>query len=148
MMRRQVPTFARQHGFSLLEAIVALTIFSICVLALYGWLSVNVNALARVEASQRRTDDGRLALAMLEAVNPMAEPQGERALPGGVLVRWRSREVVPPGPGVGPAGNPLIFDLGLYDLDVEVLRNGRETSRFGVRRAGWKSARSLDFDAP
>lgn len=141
------PARMLQSGFSLLEAIVALTIFSICVLALYGWLSVNITALSRVDASQRRTGDGRLAMAVLEPVNPMAEPRGERHLPGGVEIRWQGREVVAPKPGVGPAGNPLIFDLGLYDLDVEVLRQGRETSRFSVRRAGWATARRLDFNA-
>lgn len=142
-MNRRMPPQARVRGFSLLEAIVALTIFSMCAVALYGWLATNVRALGRVEAQQALVRDGRAALAVLESVNPMAEPRGERSLPGGLQVRWSSRELVPPRPGKGPGGNTLVFDLALYNLDVEVLRDGRETTRFTVRRAGWKAARTL-----
>jgi len=140
--RRRLPR-RRSGGFSLLEAIVALTIFSMTAVALYGWLATNVRALGRVEAQQAEVRDGRAALAVLESVNPMATPRGERSLPGGLQIRWTSRELVPPRAGKGPAGNTLVFDLALYNLDVTVLRDGRETTRFTVRRAGWKTARTL-----
>lgn len=144
MMGGRSPGFPRDcRGFSLLEAIVALTIFSICAMALYGWLAVNVNALGRVEARAIAVRDGRAALAALESVNPMDEPTGERALPGALVVRWEAKELVPRKPGVGPAGTPLIFDLALYQLDVRVMRSGREVNRFAVRRAGWATAREL-----
>ena len=133
---------SRARGFTLLEAIVALTIFSICAMALYGWLAVNVRALGRVEASNSAVRDGRAALAALEPVNPMVEPEGTRRLPGGLEVRWTSA-VADRKPGMGPAGNPLIFDLALYDLDVRVTRQGREVNRFTLRRAGWVTARAL-----
>lgn len=137
----------RGRGFTLLEAIVALTVFSICAMALYGWLAVNVNALRRVEARAASVRDGRTALALLEAVNPMAEPKGERALPGGLLVRWTSKEIVAPKPGVGPSGSPLVFDLALYDMEVRAVRAGREANRFVVRRAGWETVRTLRDDS-
>jgi general secretion pathway protein I len=134
-----------QRGFTLLEAIVALTIFSICAVALYGWLAVNVDALGRVGKRSAALDDDRAALAVLEPVNPMAEPRGERILPGGVSVRWTGK-VVDRRSGASPAGTPLIFDLALYDLDVQVRRDGKEVDRFTVRRAGWVAARTLDDD--
>ena len=132
-----------QRGFSLLEAIVALTIFSMSAMALYGWLSVNVNALSRVEARSAAVRDGRTALAVLEAVNPMAEPQGTRRLPGELEVRWTSREIRPRQSAKGPAGNTLVFDVALYELTVTVLRGQREVNRFSLRRAGWETARSM-----
>lgn len=143
---RFAPVPRRARGFTLLEAIVALTIFSICAIALYGWLAVNVRALARVEARSHALQDGRVALAVLERINPMAEPSGERALPGGLVVRWEGREIVDREPGVGPSGNQLVFDLALYELDVHVLRAGREENRFTLRRTGWEAARSLHDD--
>ena len=133
----------RSQGFSLLEAIVALTVFSVCAVALYGWLATNMRALGRVEAQQARVRDGRAALAVLESVNPMEEPRGERRLPGELAVRWTARELIRPKPGKGPGGNTLVFDLALYNVDVEVLRAGAETNRFTVRRAGWKTARTM-----
>jgi general secretion pathway protein I len=144
-VRRGAASRHRQWGFTLLEAIVALTVFSICAMALYGWLAVNVDALGRVESRSAALRDGRAALAMLEPVNPMAEPRGQRALPGGLSIRWTGT-VVDHKPGLSPAGTPLIFDLALYDLDVQVLRDGRQVNRFTVRRAGWVTSRTLNND--
>jgi general secretion pathway protein I len=142
-MTRATPGSARaQGGFTLLEAIVALTIFAICAMALYGWLAVNVNALLRTGARSDALRDDRVALAVLEPVNPMAEPKGERILPGGLSVRWSGKEIDRRS-SVSAAGTPLAFDLALYDLDVEVRRGNRRVDRFTVRRAGWVTARTL-----
>jgi general secretion pathway protein I len=138
----------RQSGFSLLEAIVALTIFSLCATALFAWLSVNVNALDRVQANRTRVGDGRTALALLEGVNPMKEPSGERELPGNLVVRWTARELVPRKPAISTTNSPLVFDIALYALDVRVTRAGHETSRFTLRRAGWETARTLGDGTP
>ncbi|WP_282276974.1 prepilin-type N-terminal cleavage/methylation domain-containing protein [Stenotrophomonas sp. PS02297] len=135
-----------QAGFSLLEAIVALTIFSICAMALYAWMSVNQTTLVRVQARDAAVRDGRAALAVLELVNPMAEPTGNRKLPGGLEVRWSSSEIVPRAPGMGASGNMLAFDLALYEMEVSALRKGREVTRFKMRRAGWKTARTMRDD--
>jgi hypothetical protein len=86
--------------------------------------------------------DDRVALAVLEPVNPMAEPKGERILPGGLSVRWSGKEIDRRS-SVSAAGTPLAFDLALYDLDVEVRRGNRRVDRFTVRRAGWVTARTL-----
>ena len=141
------PMPARMAGFSLLEAIVALTVFSICAMALYGWLAVNQNALVRVQARDMAIRDSRSALEALETINPMAEPEGERVLPGGLVVHWTSEEIAERQEGKGPSGVPLVFDLALYELDVQVMRDGREVNRFAVRRAGWETVRTwLDED--
>ncbi len=132
-----------QSGFSLLEAIVALTIFSICAMALYAWMSVNQTALVRIQARDAAVRDGRTALAALELVNPMTEPAGSRKLPGGLELRWNSNEIVPRAPGMGPGGNRLVFDLALYEMDVSALRHGRLIARFKVRRAGWETVRTM-----
>lgn len=133
-------------GFSLLEAIVALTIFSICAMALYGWLAVNQSALIRVQARDAAVREGRSALAVLETVNPMAEPTGERELPGDVVVRWTSTEIVERQPGTSSSGSQQVFDLALYEMDVRVLRAGRDINQFSVRRAGWETVRTMHHD--
>jgi general secretion pathway protein I len=132
----------RQAGFTLLEAIVALTVFAICAMALYGWLAVNVNALVHAGNRSDALRDDRAALAVLDPVNPMAEPKGERALPGGLSVRWTSR-AIDRRTGISPSGTRNAFDLALYDMDVEVRRDGKAVDRFTMRRAGWVTARTL-----
>ena len=44
---------ARQRGFTLLEAIVALVVFTMGAFALYGWLSTNVITLDRIRERQQ-----------------------------------------------------------------------------------------------
>lgn len=136
----------RQAGFSLLEAIVALTIFSICAMAMYAWMSVNQTALIRVQAHDAAVRDGRAALAALELVNPMAEPEGSRELPGGLEIQWSSDEIAPRTPGKGAAGNMLAFDLALYEMKVSASRHGRVVADFRVRRAGWETVRKMRDD--
>lgn len=134
-----------QGGFSLLEAIVALTIFSICVMALYAWMSVNQTTLVRIQARDAAIRDGQAALAVIELVNPMEEPAGSRALPGDLEIRWTSEELVERAPGMGMAGNELAFDLALYNVDVSAWRGPRKVAEFSTRRTGWVTARkSLD----
>ena len=56
----------RQGGFSLLEAIVALTIMATCLLALYAWLSTSTFALGRARDSALALQDARVAQAIVE----------------------------------------------------------------------------------
>lgn len=136
---------AMSRGFTLLEAVVAMTIFSMAALALMGWLSVNIQAIAHAEAHAAALDDARAGLALLETINPLLEPEGERALPG-LTMRWTSKPVVERRSGKGPSGGTTIFDLALFDVRVELQHEGRPPQSFTVRRAGWEAVRPVDPD--
>ena len=145
MMRRATPSVHGQAGFSLLEAIVAMVIMATGLLALYAWLSTNTQSLIRVQEHAHTLEDARSALALIETVNPMKEPTGERAL-GDMVVSWTSHPVVDRrhGTGWGTDTTPTVFDLGLYEMEVQVLRGTRQVKTFTVRRAGWEAVRALD----
>ena len=130
-----------QAGFSLLEAIVAMTVMATSLLALYGWLSSSTIALNRVNAQSRALEDARTAISIIEAVNPMLEPQGTREIEG-VTVRWESKPVADRRSGRSRAGSATAFDLGLYELKVVVMRGPRTIKEFEIRRAGWESVRT------
>lgn len=135
----------RQRGFSLLEAIVALTIMATCLLALYAWLSTSTLALNRVRANAAALADARAAMAVVETINPMAEPNGSRELPP-LEIRWKSRPLTNLRLGMSPAGGATQFDFRLYALDVEVLRDNRLVRDFSVRKTGWAAARPVAAD--
>lgn len=141
-MSRDRPGPRRQAGFTLLEAIVALTIMATTLLALYGWLSTNTMALNRTRDVARSLQDARAGLAVVETVNPMAEPRGDRKLPP-LDVRWVSRPVVERRTGMSRAGTPTQFDLSLYEMDVQVFRDDVLIREFTVRKAGWVAARPI-----
>lgn len=134
-----------QRGFSLLEAIVAMVVMSTAMLALYGWLSSSVLGINRAQANALALQDSRAALALIETVNPMLEPRGERTV-AGLTVQWTSTEVAPRRSGRSRAGMPTLFDLALYEVQVDVARNGRPVRSFALRRAGWEAVRALGED--
>ena len=136
---------SHQKGFSLLEAIVALTIMATCLLALYAWLSTSTLALNRVRTNADALADARAAMAIIETVNPMAEPNGKRELPP-LEIRWKSRPLTDLRLGMSPAGGATQFDFRLYMLDVEVLRDNHTAREFSVRKTGWVVTRRVAPD--
>lgn len=134
-----------QRGFTLLEAIVAMVVMATALLALYSWLSTSTLGLRRAQAQAQALEDARTALALVEDVNPMHEPQGERAVPP-LLVRWQARPVTDRRQGLSRAGMPTQFDFILYDMRVEVLRDGSPVRDFSFRKAGWEAARPVNLE--
>lgn len=134
-----------QQGFSLLEAIVALTIMATCLLALYAWLSSSTLSMQRVRDNALGLQDARAALAILETINPMAEPDGQRELPP-LTIRWKAIPVSNLRMGMSATGTATQFDFRLYDLDVEVLRNEHIVRDFHLRKTGWVVARPIPLD--
>lgn len=130
----------RPSGFTLLEAIVAMAIFAVGVLALYQWQAVSLDAMRRVERSVARVEAGRDALEMLRAVNPMLEPRGRVAL-GDRTVAWVAEPLEPVRVGRSQAGYPSLFDVALYELDVTISDRAGEINRFKLRQVGFKQVR-------
>ena len=129
-------------GFTLLEAIVALVVFTVGAFALYGWLSTNILTLNRISERQQIESTMRSALDLIRRTNPMETPVGQRDV-GNLTVSWTSVPVEPPRPNVFQDGMPGIFNVGLYDATVHVLRDGREVHVFHVRQVGWKQMRTV-----
>ena len=135
----------RERGFTLLEAIVAMVVMATSLLALYSWLSTSTLALNRAHAQSRSLEDARSARALLEDVNPMTAPRGTReAAP--LSVRWQAGALTERRPGLSSVGFPTQFDFVLYEMQVEVHRDGRLVREFSFRKAGWEIARPINME--
>ena len=129
----------RRSGFSLIEALVALTIAALVLGAIFE-LQIQmargqqraVDAIEQVAAQEN-------ALAVTRTLNPMATPAGEIALPEGDTIRWTS---VPRGEPVINAGFPAgdgLYSVQLFTLTVEVQRRtGRSPAPMVFDRLGWR----------
>jgi len=135
----------RQHGFTLLEAIIALVIFSMGAFALYGWLSTNLHTLARVDAGRETLALQQAALDVVRTLNPMATPSGRREIADAVI-EWDSELVEPARRGRSQVGGETLFELGLYQLDVRVLQGGHEVAQFPVRQVGYRQVATLELE--
>lgn len=144
-MRGSVAGARGTRGFTLLEAIVALVVFTMGAFALYGWLATNVKTLERIQARREVANLRLSALDTMQLVNPMSEPAGRRAV-GLFEVRWTSRALAPPRQSVTQVGLPTLFQVGLFEVDVRVLSQSREVDRFTVRHVGYRQVGKLELD--
>jgi len=134
----------RADGFSLLEAIVALAILTAAGLALFAALHGALRGLDRADAAARLDTVTGNALALLETRNPMLEPEGEAVL-GDYRVEWRATPVEPVREGLTDYLQPGLFDVGLYDIELLISRDGRIERRLTLRRVGYRQVRQPEF---
>ena len=134
----------KSRGFTLLEAIVAMVVFSLGAFALYGWLSTNIITLNRIRSLQEQEVAFASALDLVRRSNPMKAPAGKRDI-GDMTVTWTSKPIEDTKPGVGQSGTPGLYQMGLYTVYVRVTRNGRPIGNFYVRQVGWAQVRKMEL---
>ena len=147
MSRRRggIPHARGSLGFTLLEAIVAMVIFSMGAFALYGWLSTNTITLQRIADRRQAAELRTSALEMMRLVNPMEEPSGQRDV-AELRIAWIARPIAPPRASVTQIGLPNLFQVGLYQTEVRVLRDGELRDEFQLRQVGSRQAHALELD--
>lgn len=129
----------RRTGFSLIEALVALTIAAL-VLGTIFELQIQM-----VRGQQRATDaidQVRMqenAIALTRDLNPMAEPEGRIDLQGGDTIRWSSEPKTAVRRNAGFPGGDGRYEVQLYTVTVEVQRaQGRSPTPLVFDRLGWR----------
>lgn len=135
-----------QSGFSLLEAIIAMTILATSGVALLSWYSTTFEGLIRLEAVQEKhqlMDD-------LDAYFSTLNIQGEtrqKIQVNGFDVTWESVLVEPVQRGRSGTGGLSNFDLGLYDVSVQIDRNDRDIGGYQMRLVGYKKVRNISDES-
>ncbi len=107
-----------QSGFSLLEAIVALTLLAVAGLALFSWINASFDGLLRADTAQARAQAQSNAIAYIQTINPMVRPSGETKL-GSLSISWLAKEIAPKvKPSAESPDGTGNFIVALYDIDV------------------------------
>jgi general secretion pathway protein I len=145
-MRHFPRRHARQRGFSLIEAVVALTLIATLGATLFAWVANSLSALARVEQAAAE-DAARLnVLAYMHTVNPMQRPQGSADF-GDLRIEWRTRALQPPQDQIGQSGGVGLYQVGLYETRVTATRPGESATWLDMtlQQAGWRKVRELQL---
>ena len=130
-------------GFTLLETVVALTIFAAGILALYGLFNTNLISLGRAQDMAKRIPAAHHAMEMLGSVNPWEESDGSFRYEE-FDIRWSARLLEPVRSGQKGLGALGEFDLGLYELEFQISERGRPMDVWRMRLVGYQKARTLD----
>ena len=127
-------------GFTLLEAIVALVIFSTAGLALFSWINQNLQALARVADVSEEAQAKRNILEYMNEINPMVRATGSTDF-GKYNIQWNSTEEIAPRANAGYPIGEGAFLVGLYRDSIVVSRsNGAPWFTFELRMVGFRRA--------
>lgn len=136
---------ADQQGFTLLEAIIAMTILATSGLALFSWLSVTYDGLVRVEEVQARHQVMDDLQAYFSTLNIKAETSQQMQV-NGFDVSWQAKLVEPVQTGRGLMGGISNFDLGLYDVDITIKRGQRLIGEYETKLVGYTKVRNLEHE--
>ncbi len=140
----------RCHGFSLIEVLAAMVIFSTGAVILFGWISQTADRIGRLDREQRTLFGELTGLEYIRSVNPMLQPQGEIEI-GRVRVAWSAEPVgdestVRSGAGEGN------YIVRLFRLQLRTEAESAAPAARALYLAGWReqaqSRRSLPFSNP
>lgn len=112
-MPPQVDRIAKDGGFTLIEAIVALVILSGSLIGFYDFLSTMLNGAGRVQAASIAYDRQANALELAKTINPMDMPEGTFAL-SHYRIHWASQLINQVRQSSRYPAGPGFFTIALY----------------------------------
>lgn len=131
----------RRSGFSLIEALVALSIAALTLTAIFELQVQMVRGQERAAAALQQVAAQENAIALVRDINPAEQPTGEIVVPDGDTIRWTSEPV---GQAVLQAGFPAgdgRYRVQRFTVTVEVDRPGdRDPRPLVFERVGWEPA--------
>ncbi|WP_062059911.1 PulJ/GspJ family protein [Cellvibrio sp. OA-2007] len=127
-------------GFTLVEAMVALVIFSMAAMGIYSWINTNLISLNRVVVVAESEFVVNSVIERLKLVDLRNESDGLFDV-AGYQVRWRAELVEPWSQGLSPRGTVGIYDLGLYRVVVDLNKGGQVVATYSYRQTAWYQAR-------
>lgn len=133
----------RQRGFTLLEAIVALSVLAMAAMALYGWLNSSLILLKRVDDVYQSIEAVESALEWMSTLDPYEQSEGEQAI-AGTLLHWRFVPIGSPQAANDMHGNLSVNDAQLFTAYITLSRDGQQLASFELVRLGLQQARNVE----
>jgi hypothetical protein len=138
---RHLPALGDQDGFTLLEGLVAIALLAGTMTAIFALVGSILSSANNVGRSNKTVQLTFNALEVMTIVNPMMQGSGQIDL-GDYTVKWTSAARTAIADGVGyPLGTSL-YQLALYDTDVQVEQQpGAPLAAFKLRQVGYRRVR-------
>ncbi len=146
-MSLRLPTHSltQSRGFTLLEAIVALAIFSMVAIGIYSWINTNLitlNRLADVAATEQVLHSSMERLNLVD----MSKETSGRFNVNGYWVEWNAELLEPWKNGITAAGAIGLYDLGLFNIKLVFSKDDRVVGGYEYRHAAYKKVREFKVE--
>lgn len=133
----------KQHGFTLIEAIVALVLIATTGMALFSWINSNITTLNRVRENNAENTATVNAVEYMSSINPMTSPEGQTDL-GSYRLSWKAEAITEPRDGSGYPYGIGLYQLSLYQTKVTIQKpDGQFWFSFVLQQVGYKKVREL-----
>ena len=137
--------FKKSRGFTLLEAIVALAIFSMVAIGIYSWINTNLITLNRVAEVAATEQVLNSSIERLKLVDMSKETSG-RFNVNGYWVDWKAELIEPWKNGITTAGAIGLYDLGLFTIKLSFSKDDRVVGGYEYRHTAIKKVRELKLE--
>lgn len=149
MIRKHLPGDSlSQGGFSMIEVLAAMVIFSSSAVVLFSWLGQTSDRLSKLQVEQQRLFAELDALEYIKGLNPMSQPDGEVRI-GEQRIRWTSQPIGSVLPTKAPSGGAGSYAVQLYSVKVTSYAPNSQSDQT-IHLIGWKQTqdtrRELPFD--
>lgn len=143
MYMDRIVRLAKQRGFTLLEAIVALAILATSALALYAWLNSSLIILKRVDDVYRTAAVVESTIEWVATLDPYQQNKGSETI-AGMQVQWQFIPVGNALPAYDMSGNLSVNDAQLFRAEIIVRDEQQVVAQFEVMQLGLQAKRSVN----
>ena len=112
------------RGFTLLEAIVALTILSMGLMAAFSWFNQGILHLIWINDLALEEVVTEEVLSRLELEDFTHKGSGSYQLED-YIISWQATPMEPTKEGVSAMGGRSLYDISLYNIELELSYKGR-----------------------
>lgn len=123
-----------RDGFSVMETLVAVALLSIAIIPLYRFQQTLSQTALRLQETAVLLEAEQSALAIMQSIDPIAEPEGELLL-GDWRLTWSAQELAREERADGYLGSSA-FQISLYEV-TGTLQKGPLTRTLSVRQVAW-----------
>lgn len=131
----------RDAGFTLLEAIVALTVMALALIPLITFIGQSSDQLMRAAEANERSIVTQSVLALMDPINPLVEPEGTLPLDDDISISWLSEPIVVPDEAPLVATALSGYRVGFYGVKVSVSRDNQPWFDLTMRKVGYQNMR-------
>ncbi|MBV8658153.1 MAG: prepilin-type N-terminal cleavage/methylation domain-containing protein [Burkholderiales bacterium] len=132
---------AAMKGFTLLEAVVALAIFSMVAMALMSWMNASTETAMRLDRRAALDAAKQNVIEYMQSVNPAARPTGEEDF-GSYVIEWKaSRTTDEIDQHNFPTGSGL-YVVALFRVDIKAKSStDPDWFRLSMKMIGYRRVR-------